>query len=508
MGMTPTLPMIPAPALPNVTPSVPIGLQQLSDARATATLPAPKIGPINLSGGNGLPAIPAPSLSPVTMNPHVASSPNSGDSQIYRDQNALMAARNAPAGGMQLHNPFLRGLARVADVAGSVFLPGLTTAIPGTTLHHNLLVNQAQQNLANDQKSAEMQAQTQNLNLQPQLKQQAAELANEKLLAQEQHWTDQTEAQKEAAKQRYLANLQAHGYTLDESDPTGQKVRPMTYEEMSPVQQANVDLRQSQEDAQEAMAELRAAQNDPSSPAYKLAWGKLQSALQNGAAATMRAKAYMGNYMLHAYNVGLDGSVLPGAPEIADASGSVTPVGSTNATQAVKAQNNVSRFNDVGGSLDSLDSSLKALRDKGGSLSSPSVIAALADTQTPTAQWFQSKAVQSLTPEERNAVVAVRNAREQIMGLRQSVGGGVSDSQVNRLIEQLPGASTPDYDMASREITALRQSIGRLTPGVTTAAGGLQIPGRKSPGGNAKQQPSSSGSADYVYVPGKGLVAQ
>lgn len=159
MGMTPTLPMIPAPALPNV-----VSVQQAGDAAQAlqqhlASLPAPTIAPVSL-GAPSLPPISAPIL-PSVVKGNVPSSPNSGDSQIYRDQNALLAARNAPAGGSQLHNPFLRGVAQTADVLASVFAPRIATIVPGTTLHHNMLVGQAQQNLANDQAYQQKDAQIQ-----------------------------------------------------------------------------------------------------------------------------------------------------------------------------------------------------------------------------------------------------------------------------------------------------------------------------------------------------------
>lgn len=46
------------------------------------------------------------------------------------------------SGISQIHNPFLRGLAHVADIAGSTLFPFQTAMIPGTEGHHRQLMNQ------------------------------------------------------------------------------------------------------------------------------------------------------------------------------------------------------------------------------------------------------------------------------------------------------------------------------------------------------------------------------
>lgn len=283
--------------------------------------------------------------------------------------------------------------------------------------------------------------------------------------------------------------------TVPDTDSPTYKAQQAQQERLAAQTQllnAQVESTKAQKELREAQTAYNNAKNDPNSPLFKQTSQRLAIAQQNANAAGTRAQAYWGNYLQHSQNLGFDGQVLPGAPLITDDSGQQTAVGSTNAAQAVKGQSNAARFNDVGGSLDSLDSALQDLHKTGGHLNSPAVLQALQDNQTPVAQWIQSQAAKTLTPQEREAVVKVKNAREQIMALRASVGGGVSDAQVNRLVSQVPDGTSPDYDFSKRQIETLKQSIARLTPGVATANKGLTVHGQGKP--NNMVPPSQGGN--------------
>jgi len=56
-------------------------------------------------------------------------------------------------GVQQVHNPFLRTLATVGDALASTFAPRLATVLPGTTLHHNMLLNQAERGAKGEQEA-------------------------------------------------------------------------------------------------------------------------------------------------------------------------------------------------------------------------------------------------------------------------------------------------------------------------------------------------------------------
>lgn len=78
--------------------------------------------------------------------------------QTQTDINEYNRQKNTGDGISQIQNPLLRGIARAADIAGSVFAPNLAQFIPGTTLHHQLTMGQAANNVAKDQAEEQAQA--------------------------------------------------------------------------------------------------------------------------------------------------------------------------------------------------------------------------------------------------------------------------------------------------------------------------------------------------------------
>lgn len=103
-----------------------------------------------------------PIASGSTLQSAVAANPMSGNdarlaghkTELDRLQNSTDHSGNVPTGGAsgiaQIQNPFLRGLARVGDIAGKVMFPTIEREIPGTEGHHQALVNEAQGNVASD----------------------------------------------------------------------------------------------------------------------------------------------------------------------------------------------------------------------------------------------------------------------------------------------------------------------------------------------------------------------
>lgn len=165
-----------------------------------------------------------------------------------------------------------QGLATLGNVGLDAVAPAVSAALPGTDYAHDRLVKQDQQQVAGDEANAEKQAQTSNLNLQPKLHAAQAALAQEKQNDTENYHQAQT-----AGKQGTLnATLAAHGYAADEDNP-GQ-LRPLRYEEMSEQQQAVHDLKGSQDELAQASSALKKSQNDPSSPAYRLAEQRILNA--------------------------------------------------------------------------------------------------------------------------------------------------------------------------------------------------------------------------------------
>lgn len=90
--------------------------------------------------------------------------------------------------------------------------------------------------------------------------------------------------------------------------------KPIPYEDLTPAEQASQDLKSSQAESQDALAQLNRAKNDPTSPAYKVAFARLQVSRENAATAAgklgLDKTKYLGDY----YGVGADMQPLPGAP--------------------------------------------------------------------------------------------------------------------------------------------------------------------------------------------------
>ncbi len=242
------------------------------------------------------------------------------------------------------------------------------------------------------------------------------------------------------------------------------------------------ELRQTTEELKQAQTAVENAKNDPNSPSFKQAQQRLQVAMAGHQAATLAAQARWGNYQLHAHGTDLQGNTLPGATELPDG----TPVGTAFAPTVNKQQPKVAQFNDVHGALDSLENSAKALVKSGGKLNSPGVVAALADPKSTSSQYLQGLVAKGqLTPAERDYVVANAAAHENLMALRSSVGGGVSDTQVHQLLSLLPNASTPDLDYALRQTGQIRATANRLGQGLPNVHGGRRVRGSDTPQENA-----------------------
>ena len=169
--------------------------------------------------GMGGPAalVSAPALSTKIVmpdaQPSLSLNPVSLPTQAGIDQSKLNYYKNTGSGINQLQNPFVKGLARAADIVGSVFAPRLDMAIPGTELHHQMLVNQQQGLVDQDNAQAQTQAQADNLAANTALTQ-----------AKTEQTTDDINANDAAAKKAaasgsilYDANKNPIGY----QDPTG-----------------------------------------------------------------------------------------------------------------------------------------------------------------------------------------------------------------------------------------------------------------------------------------------
>jgi hypothetical protein len=417
--------------------------------------------------------------------------------KLQTDQAELQRQQTTGSGVSQIKNPWLRTLARIGDVAGSIVAPGIATAIPGTTYHHDLTMAQQGQRVQGDRQDIQdaMGAQ-----------QSAATLAH-------------TLAETGDIASKSQQQLAVHGLksVTDENGKTS--VVPDTD---SPVYKANQDkdakLQQQTEligaqiDDTKAQKELRDAQTafnnakaDPNSPLFRQTQQRLVTAQQNASAASVRAKAYMGNYMQHAYNTGLNGETLAGAPQIVDDSGNQSTVGSTNASNAIKQQKTVGSFNDLQGSVGNARKALTDFFGEGGSLSDPTIVSAMNDPKSMIGKVVNGQIVKgNLSDKAISAINAVRQLHEQAGILRSTTGGTASEAGAQRILDTVPGAGDANNE-ALNKLDEQDKVLSRLAPGQTKVSGGLNV--KRNGSVYAPPPPSGAGMITVQPPPpSKGMI--
>jgi hypothetical protein len=345
------------PAAPNVTSSPSVlsfpsaqGSQSLPLAQTPATGMLPVPGGSSILAQQGPQMLPVPAQSalqpPSALRP-VLQSPaqqNSGPQllpvpQTQAQQNSGQQLLGAQAehqrlvasgdGVSQISNPFLRGLARVGDVAESIIAPGAAAFTPGTAMHHQMLLNQNQGQIDNALGAQQQEAQTKLLDATPELKQLTAENAFMKNMGYLQHVSDQGQHyddQDQHWGNADSATLAAHGY---KRDAQGNAV-PMSYQEMSPTLQATEDLKASQAELADAAKSYKDAQTKNLPLQMQFAAQRIRTAQINAQTAIGRLGVETKNYAMHAYGTDGNGNELPGV--LHDENGN--PIGSTQAANA------------------------------------------------------------------------------------------------------------------------------------------------------------------------------
>ena len=96
------------------------------------------------------PVAPPPEVASTSALPTTVASPSSTGSlptittntqdRTLQDQSELNRLISSGSGISQIHNPFLRGLSRVGEIASDLITPNLTKDIPGTMAHHDMLI--------------------------------------------------------------------------------------------------------------------------------------------------------------------------------------------------------------------------------------------------------------------------------------------------------------------------------------------------------------------------------
>jgi hypothetical protein len=159
-------PVQPAPTLtrgePRPAGPSPLGMSATPETQAPSLVPfgAPRTEPATLTPSLlGGPKAAGPLATPATA----PASPLTGQTPHQAELARLTTGETGKSGIAQIKNPWLRGLATVGDVIGSGFFPRAAAAIPGTSLHHQGLVNMARSAVANDESQATSEAQREHL---------------------------------------------------------------------------------------------------------------------------------------------------------------------------------------------------------------------------------------------------------------------------------------------------------------------------------------------------------
>lgn len=290
------------------------------------TMDRTPLGPSELPGPTSGSLTPPSSSAPALGTP--APAPLSPATQHLQD------IQSRGTGISRIHNPILRTLATIGDVAAGTFSPRAEMLIPGTEGHHQLELDRAQEALGEEQKATSLPienrlhaAQATEAESLPALHQAQTELgqskANETARANQatedikrtQNETadeikrTQNEATTQHQKDQLNATLRQHGFKVDDKG----NLIPVPYEEMSQEQQAVHDLKSAQSEQADAAAALKKAQAENQPQMVALQQTRLASAQQAHEIAMRRLGLSEATYNARYLGQGKNGEALPGA---------------------------------------------------------------------------------------------------------------------------------------------------------------------------------------------------
>lgn len=238
----------------------------------------------------------------------------------------LQTLQNSPSGiGAIAEHPGLghhiAGHAlQIADALGSAFFPAIAAGIPGTQLHHNMLVHQAAGNVARDQQAQQAtdtsrltQAKAAEAEAMPELTQTKIELGAAKAEADRKSREGIAAGRNETSENnntaRISAQLRKAGYR--ENVETGE-IEPIPDEELPEHEQVSNSLKRAQQEVASARVELVKAQAAGEPERLKIAQQRVEHA--NRASDIAIQRLALSNKQYEARYHGTEGGAdLPGA---------------------------------------------------------------------------------------------------------------------------------------------------------------------------------------------------
>lgn len=277
------------------------------------------------------------------------------------------------------------------------------------------------------------------------------------------------------------------------------KGNPKPIDQLPPAMQAKVQSERANDEFKAAQAQFQkakaAALADPSSPQNQLAAIRASSMQKFAAASMLRAQVGLMRYNMDATSTGPDGQPIKGALEI-----NGQTIGKGYASAATKAIQTQAQFIDADGAIDNLAAAAQSLQQSGQRFNDPRLVKLMNDPhfKAGDSAWLDSQLSgtigASLTSQQRDYLIAQKQARENIMAIRKVIGTGVSVKAMDAITSTLPGATTPDFDYASRQIQAVKGQLNRLQQGVPK----LNIPTRPNQPGTPSNPSSQNASPDKL----------
>jgi hypothetical protein len=136
---------------------------------------------------------------------------------------------------------------------------------------------------------------------------------------------------------------------------------------------------------------------------------------------------------------------------------------------------------------------MKELNDSGQKLNDPKLVKLLGNPHFKANDnvWFQNEMNSgiggTLTSQQRDYVIAQKQAVENMSALRGMLKSGVSQKQMDNIVNTVPGPQTPDFDWGMRQVQAVKGQLDRLRQGVPN----VNIPSRPNqPGAGGTAAPS------------------
>jgi hypothetical protein len=223
-----------------------------------------------------------------------------------------------------------------------------------------------------------------------------------------------------AADKNALA-LRKQGLKPNPDNPNGQPV-PVGRDEMSDTEQAALDLKQAQQDAATAKAELDRSKNDPTSPAYKAAMGRLAVAQRNADTAAGRLGIENKKYLADYFGTDAEGNALPGA-QIDEATGK--PVGPRMANAGKVPADRLKRGDLAANAIHNLDSVAELVKQNPGLFGK--VGGRITNIQ---------EALGSDNPAIRRIAVATKNYAMASVGVHGTRSKGAMEDAANELLNK------------------------------------------------------------------------